>query len=201
VGYEIGRYLGHIHQIPLDEFGTLFAASPHNHEREKGYVLSQATEWLEACAKEELLPAETLDTLQQHLAGTDVLDRRRACLIHGNLGPANIVVERGATGYHVTGILDFTHALGGSPELDMSKLLAWYIKDSPSLQKGFLDGYTEVGELEAKFWERLVIYQVLVSLGALLAAHRQGQLEQEQIHRKQVDRFLDELYQQKSQQL
>ena len=101
----------------------------------------------------------------------------------------------------MTGILDFTHALGGSPELDMSKLLAWHIKDSPSLQKGFLDGYTEVGELEAKFWERLVIYQVLVSLGALLVAHQQGQLEQERIHRKQVNRFLDELYQQKSQQL
>jgi aminoglycoside phosphotransferase (APT) family kinase protein len=201
VGYEIGRYLGHIHQIPLDEFGALFATSPHNHEREKGYVLSQATEWLEACAKEELLPDETLDALQQRFAETDVLDRRRACLIHGNLGPANIVVERGATGYHVTGILDFTHALGGSPELDMSKLLAWHIKDSPSLQKGLLDGYTEVGELEARFWERLVLYQVLVSLGALLSAHRRDQLEQAQIHRKQVNRYLDELQQQKSQQL
>jgi aminoglycoside phosphotransferase (APT) family kinase protein len=193
IGYEMGRYLGHIHQIPLDEFGTLFAASSHSHSREKGYVLSQLAEWLETCATEDLLPKTTLDTIQHRFAGTDLLDRRRACLIHGNLAPGNIVVERGATGYHVTGITGFTDALGGSPELDMSKLLVWRLQNSPGFQKGFLDGYTEAGELGAKFWERLALYQMFVSLGSLCHAHQQGWPEQVQSYRSQVDRYLDEL--------
>jgi aminoglycoside phosphotransferase (APT) family kinase protein len=201
VGYEMGRYVGHIHQIPLDEFGPLFGSGPHNHQREKGYVLSQATEWLEACARDELLPAAVLDRLQHYFAGTDLLQRRRACLIHGDLSPADIIVERGATGYHVTGILDLTHAMGGSPELDMGKLLAWYIQDSPSLQKGFLDGYTEAGELGAKFWQRLVLYQAFASLEALLDAHQCGLIDQAQAYKDLLSRYVDELAQQATWQL
>jgi len=193
VGYEVGRYLGHIHQIPLDEFGALFAPSPHNHWSEKGYVLSQIAEWLEDCATEELLVQEPQEAIRQAFAETELLDRRRACLVHGDLVPANITVEQGATGYHVTGITGFSRAMGGSPELDIGWLFAQQAQHAPSFRKGFLDGYTEAGELGARFWDRLALYQVFACVDALLLAHRQQQIERVQQYRTQVNDYLGEI--------
>lgn len=195
VGYEVGRYLGHIHQIPLDEFGTLFAPGPHSHPSEKGFVLSQIAEWLEDSAKDELLLIEIRETIRQAFAETDLLDRRRACLVHGDMVPSNIVVERGVTGYHVTGITGFSGAVGGSPELDIGRLFAQQARQEPGFRKGFLDGYTEAGELGARFWDRLALYQVFVSVDGLLLAHRQRQLELVQQYRAQVSDYLGRLAQ------
>jgi aminoglycoside phosphotransferase (APT) family kinase protein len=193
VGYEVGRYLGHIHQIPLAEFGALFAPGPHNHLSEKGFVLSQIAEWLEECAREELLVQERLEAIRQAFMETDLLDRRRACLVHGDLVPANITVEQGATGYHVTGITGFSRAVGCSPELDIGWLFAQPFQDEPNFRKGFLDGYTEAGELGARFWDRLALYQVFACVGALLLAHRQQRFEGVKQYRTQIDDYLGQL--------
>jgi len=84
IGYEMGRYLGHIHQIPLDEFGELFVSDPQNHATEKGHVVAKVAEWLQMCDEESLLPIETSDTLHQLFAQTKLLNRRQACLLHGD---------------------------------------------------------------------------------------------------------------------
>jgi aminoglycoside phosphotransferase (APT) family kinase protein len=189
VVYETGRYLAHIHQIPLDKFGMLFVPGPHDHVREKGYVLAQAGQWLDACTQNELLTRDTVVALRQRFQDTEILDRRRPCLIHGDFGVDRVVVEHGQTGYHVTGILGFGQAQGGSPEFDVSTLFAWHYDRQPSLRKGFLDGYTESGELTARFWERLALYQAFVSLRNMLLAHQQNQVQQEQADREQILRY------------
>lgn len=167
IGYETGRYLSHIHQVPVDEFGTLFVRGPHNHPREKAYQLAQVGEWLVACTQNVLLPAETAAAFRRHLAETDLLNRRQACLIHGDLGPDKIMVEKEGTGYHVTGILGFDRAQGGSPEFDMAGLFNWPMAEAPSFQKSFLDGYAESGELPVHFWERLALYQAVFCLNKI----------------------------------
>jgi aminoglycoside phosphotransferase (APT) family kinase protein len=190
VGYEMGRYLAHIHQLSLDRFGALFLAGPYDHISEKGYVIAQARQWLEECAQAELLHKETLTALHQHFEETDLLHRRQACLIHGDFRVKNVLVERGATGHHVTGILGYTHALGCSPELDVSKLFAWDLQAAPSVQKGFLDGYADIGELSATFWERLSLYQSFICLQALPLAHHLGQAQLEQTCRERINQYV-----------
>jgi aminoglycoside phosphotransferase (APT) family kinase protein len=189
----MGRYLGHIHQIPLTEFGTLFVPGPHNDLSEKGFVLSQIAEWLEDITGQELLANERQEAIRQFFGETDLLDRRRPCLVHGNLVLANVVVERGATGHHVTGITDFSRSLGGSPELDIGRLFDQLLHGESTFRKGFLDGYTEAGELGARFWDRLVLYQAFISADALLLAHRQQRPEHVQHHRAQIGEYMDQL--------
>ena len=61
--------------------------------------------------------------------------------------------------------------------------------------QGFLDGYAEVGELGAKFWERLLLYQLFATLGALLDAHRRALVEQTQTYKRTLQKCMDELAQ------
>jgi aminoglycoside phosphotransferase (APT) family kinase protein len=191
VGYEMGRYLAHIHKLPLVRFGALFLPGPYDHVSEKGYILAQARQWLEECAQAELLDKEVSTALCRHFEETDLLVHRQACLIHGDFRVKNVLVEQGATGHHVTGILDYTHALGGSPELDVSTLFAWDLQTMPAVKKGFLDGYADIGELSARFWERLSLYQSFISLHGLLLAHQIEQEQMEQTCRERIRQYLD----------
>ncbi len=172
IGYEMGRYLGRIHQIPLDEFGDFFVPDPLSNVAEKGHFIARAAQCMERCARAGLLSEWLSGRLEEIFAQTSFLSRRRACLIHGGYREDNIIVEWGATGYHVTGVLDFEQARGGSPEQDMSALFLWSFADAPTLKKGFLDGYAESGRLDADFWERLRLYQALTCLESLATAHR-----------------------------
>ncbi len=172
IGYEMGRYLGRIHQIPLDEFGDFFAPDPLRNASEKGYFIARAAVCLERCAQNDLLNRWVVERLEKIFSQTTLLTRHRACLIHGGYREDNIIVEWGATGYHVTGVLDFERAQGGSPEQDMSALFLWSFAAVPAFQKGFLDGYAESGRLDANFWERLHLYQALTCLESLAAARR-----------------------------
>lgn len=191
VGYEMGRYLAHIHQLSLARFGALFLPGPYDHISEKGYVLAQTRQWLEECAQAELLDKEVSTALYRHFEETALLHRRQACLIHGDFRVKNVLVEPGATGHHVTGILNYTHALGGSPELDVSRLFSWDLQTTPAAQKGFLDGYADFGELSARFWERLSLYQSFISLHALLLAHQLEQVQLEQMCRERISQYVD----------
>ena len=190
VGYEMGRYLGHIHQLRLDRFGTLFEDGPHNHTREKAHLLSQAKDWLDKCAADSILSQATIEALEQSFTRTDLLDRRQACLVHGRFEPRHILLERGATGYHVTGIVDFTHARAGSPEQDMVLLLDPDFQQAPTFQKGFLDGYAESGELSATFWGRLKIYRLFAALERVLRAHKREQFDRVKTHAEHIDHYL-----------
>jgi Ser/Thr protein kinase RdoA (MazF antagonist) len=190
LGYEVGRYLAHIHQIPLDEFGELFSPGPFDSPQEKAYVLACANHLIDECAAETLLDERTSTALRTRFAEATILVRPRACLLHGDFHLGNVIAEQGATGYHVTGILDFAHAHSGSPEYDVGKLFADRAGERPALRKGFLDGYTEMGQLLPSFWQRLALYGALVSLEALLLAQQREKPEGEQMHRDRITEYL-----------
>jgi Ser/Thr protein kinase RdoA (MazF antagonist) len=190
VAYELGRYVAHLHQIPLDTFGCILSSGPHDRAREKDYVLSQVTDWLAQCEWTGLLAPETRSLLRRSFGDTDALDCQQACLTHAALSAQNVMVESGVTGYHVTGLLDLTHAQGAGPELDMAGLFAWDFRAVPAARKGFLDGYTEAGELSPRFWERLSLYQAFVSLETLLSAHRRGDTRLAQQAAEQIQSYV-----------
>jgi aminoglycoside phosphotransferase (APT) family kinase protein len=190
VGYEMGRYLGHIHQLSLDQFGCLFRDGPHNHVSEQAYIVAQAKEWIDRCAEVQALSEATLDALEKAFVHTDLLNRRQACLTHGEFALQHVMVEHGATGYHVTGILDFAHAQASGPELDMVLLLEPGFQEMPSFQKGFLDGYAESGELPAAFWDRLRLYGLFTSLFGLVRANEGNQTGRAKEYAEQIDYLL-----------
>jgi aminoglycoside phosphotransferase (APT) family kinase protein len=190
VGYEMGRYLGHIHQIPLEQFGEFYEPGSDTHAGEKQYLLARIDELLAGCAAHDLLPPEIEDRVRQRFLQTQVLNRSPACLIHGDYRLHNVVVEPGRAGYHVTGVLEFECAGGGSPEHDIGELFTWDIEGRVALQKGFLDGYAESAELYAQFWKRLGFYQVLAALAGLANAHARGRPEQVQHCRRRVEQYL-----------
>lgn len=171
VAYELGRYLAHLHQVPLELFGGLLEAGPHAHVREKAHVLSQASDWLQECEAEGLLTPGAAAELRNRFEQTAALDRQRPCLTHADLSARKVIVEPGHAGHHVTGLVGWARAQGGSPERDIAGLFAWDLTQSAA-QKGLLDGYTESAELPPHFWERLDLYEAFRSLEALLVAHR-----------------------------
>jgi aminoglycoside phosphotransferase (APT) family kinase protein len=183
IGYEMGRYLGFIHQIPLDEFGELFEADALNRVSEKGHILSKVAQYLDICDEDALLSGHGAAKIHALFAQTTFLNYRQARLLHGDYRPENVIVERGTTGYHVTGIIEFAYARGGSPELDMTKLFLWHFEGVPSFEKGFLDGYVESGELGTRFWDRLGLYRIFTCLECVVLARQKGRLELENQHR------------------
>jgi aminoglycoside phosphotransferase (APT) family kinase protein len=191
LGYEAGRYLAHVHTITLSRFGEIYAPGPSDHLREKGYLVAQATEWLDRCAQAQLLPEHSRSALYQRLAETDLLDRRQPCLTHGGLRARDIIVERGLTGRHVTGFTDFSAALGAAPELDMALLFGCDLTGAPEMQRGFLDGYVEAGDLGASFWERLALYQAFAALGKLVTVHHRGERDAVRLYLAQIERVLE----------
>ena len=174
VAYELGRYLAHLHQIPVELFGGLLKAGPHAHVREKAYVLSQAREWLQSCEGKGLLAADAAARLGERFEQTVVLDRQQPCLTHAELCARKVIVEPGQTGHHVTGLVGWARAQGGSPEHDIARLFVWDLSPESAAQKGLLDGYTESAELPPHFWERFDLYGILSSIEALLVADRTG---------------------------
>lgn len=186
IGYEMGRYLAHIHQIPLPSFGEFFDPDAARYANEKEYVIEQLRILLDECVIHNLVAQQDANKIEQLFEESSALDHHQACLIHGDYTEHNVIVERGTTtDYHVTGILDFKCATAGSLEQDMSKLFNDSFEKKPTFKKGFLDGYTDIKELGPLFWERIGLYRICTYLQDILA-HK----ENEPQHQQGVKRLL-----------
>ncbi len=174
IGYEMGRYLGHIHQIPLDAFGEFFDPALPRYPNEREFVFAQIRQLTGECTANKLLSEAQASAIRQAFEQANVFDRQRACLIHGNFVPPKIIVERGKSDYHISGLVGFEHALAASPEQDESQLFNWSFQGKPTLEKGFLDGYIEASELGAQFWPRIHFYRIYAYLQRILDTYRKN---------------------------
>ncbi len=190
VGYEMGRYLAKLHSIPLERFGQFSGNDPLALTSEKSYTVARVTEWLDICEENGLLDDSAIAALRHLVSQTPVLDRHKACFVHGNYHGGNINVQEGIAGFHVTGIFNFEHAQGWSPEWDMTRWLGYIFDDYPALAQGFLDGYTDIERLPDNFWDRLEIYRQVMNIYHLVCAHRTGNEPLLKTHQTRLYRFL-----------
>lgn len=190
VGYEAGRYLAKLHSIPLAKFGQFSGDDPSALTSEKGYTVARVAEWLDICEENGLLNDSAIVALRHLVGQTPVLDRQKACFVHGGYHGENINVQEGVAGFHVTGVFNFEHAQGWSPEWDMARLLGLVFDDYPALVQGFLDGYADTERLPDNFWDRFEIYQQAMNIYHIVCAHLTGNESSLKMHQARLYRFL-----------
>jgi len=190
-GYEMGRYLAKLHTIPLDKFGEFLGNDPESSASEKAYTLTRFTDWLGFCEEKSLLNSSAIAELYRLAGQTRALDRDKACFVHGNYHGGNISLEEGFGGFHVTGVFNFGHARGWSPEWDMACLAVHDLDDYPSCMKGFLDGYVDAARFPENFWERFVLYQLVANVRFTLDAYGQDDESLLNLYRARLYRSLE----------
>ncbi|UCC63104.1 MAG: phosphotransferase [Anaerolineae bacterium] len=126
------------------------------------------------------------------LARSGVLDRENACFVHGDYHCSNVNVEEGWGGFHVTGVFDFAHAQGWSPEWDMARLMGSLGEGYPALVRGFFDGYADTAGLPENLWPRLRLYRLVMQVGDLVRAYLAADEALLEGHQARLYRFLEE---------
>lgn len=190
VGYELGRYLAKLHTIPLARYGEYFGEDERASESEQAYTRARLNESLDGCRQNELLAPEVGDELQHLFQETVVLNREEPCLVHGDFKAADISVEEGYGGYHVTAFLNFENSVAWSPEWDMVQLFGYLFEDYAPLRESFLAGYRTASQLSEYFWGRLELYQLLFHLERMLRDHLRGETESVHLYREHLESFL-----------
>ncbi|HET6652155.1 MAG TPA: phosphotransferase [Nocardioides sp.] len=142
VGAELGAMLGRMAQMPLPRAGmvvdgdlsiepwTGFGDLAGWVEQQRG--TTALAEWPEP-AYQDL--QEVAARAQSHLDEVD-----RVCLVHSDVNPKNLLVDR-ATG-EVTGLLDWEFAHAGVPGTDLGNLLRF--DREPVFAEAVVDGYLRV---------------------------------------------------------
>ncbi len=191
VGYEMGRYLARLHLMSGERYGDYFVedslASPH----ERDDTLARVDSWLRECEDNHLLNPNMVETLRQTFERADFLDQEKPCLVHGDYHEGNVNVEKGAVAYHVTGFLGFEHSQAWSREWDMVRLFGHVFDHYPRLQEGFLSGYTESVELSERFWDRLRLYQLAVTIFQVQYGYHIGDADLTRDYQERLSRFLE----------
>jgi Ser/Thr protein kinase RdoA (MazF antagonist) len=175
VGYDMGRYAAKMHHVTASRFGEFLSPDPLAGPDEGQYVRARLERWLQPIQAHRLLEPTLVDRVRQQVDATPHLAYRTPCLVHGDYHEANVHVERGVVSCHVTGVFDFEHAQGWSPEWDLVKLYGHAFDAHPALSVGFLKGYTDTLPLPEPFAPRLHLYRLVGAVGYVAYFHRTGE--------------------------
>lgn len=197
VGYEMGRYLARLHVMTGERYGDYFVEDPLAHPRERDYTLARVDSWLKECEDHRLIQPNLIETLRQTFERADCLDQEKPCLVHGDYHEGNVRVEKGTVSYHVTGISGFEYSQAWSREWDMVKLFGHVFERYPVLQDGFLDGYTESVELSERFWDRLRLYQLAISVFQIQYGHSIGDADLTKDYQERLSPLLESILKEK----
>ena len=89
--------------------------------------------------------------------------KTKPCLLHKDYHASHIIADKGK----ISGIIDFEWAIAGHNELDIVKSCLWMFENKKDLEKIFLDGYKQYGEISKDFSKRRKLYEILTLLSSL----------------------------------
>jgi len=159
---QIGALLATVHEIAQPEFGYLTTElvdpEPHN----TAYMTRRfATKLAEFAARGG-------DQDVHRLASARVAERSGLfgrcagpVLCHNDLHEGNVLFEKTAAGWRLTGLIDVENAIAADPLLDLAKTVQHELSRSPVKFAGLLEGY---GPLPADGLARLALYRLYHAL-------------------------------------
>lgn len=173
--HEASRSLASDSRLPAGTLGTMLAASANTWAIQRRIIGHHAASfpeirrWLR-CGNRVIPVAE------ERLSTFGTRDER-AVVIHGDLWPIHMLIDDGASGHELTGVVGWTEVLGGSPMVDLAHLAVHASAWSAATAESILGAYTEVAPLSPE--ER----RILPVVAALDLVGRVGSL----LHRAFVD--------------
>lgn len=78
-----------------------------------------------------------------------------SCLVHGDFGGRNLLVQQVAENWSVAAVLDWEFAIAGSPLVDIGHFLCYECVSRPTVEPHFSNGYLKGGGTLPHGWRRL----------------------------------------------
>jgi aminoglycoside phosphotransferase (APT) family kinase protein len=146
--YGLGRRLGEVvqrvHRLACPRYGALGEQEPGAGGDERGYVLARLECDAQRCGELGLLDREAADAIVAWFEREFKPAGRKPALLHGGLGPGQILVRQSESGWRISALLGWGHALGWSPAWDhVTFLEAAGGARLFSLRVGYGNGYDE----------------------------------------------------------
>lgn len=172
---ELGGHLRRLHGVTGSGAGPLApgraeaAAPTGRHPSWAGYLGCRLEEHLAACHALGSLGASEAAEVRRSLMGAEWWDAGPVDrLLHGDAGPANLVVEtRGA----VAGLLDWEDAMVGDPVFELASCASFHPERRwPALFEGYLGRASLPASLAGRFWR----YSLRLALARTVARGRFG---------------------------
>jgi Ser/Thr protein kinase RdoA (MazF antagonist) len=160
--FELGKTLGKINSVKLDQFGWIHS--------DQEYVSSRSKSWKEVFFLMTI--NELLDLEQKKFSGLtpiirDYVDFNQNLLdieieprlLHNDFFEENILVHND----EISGVIDFEWAFAGHNEFELAKVVSQLLLDYPSHEykpeaKDFFRGYKEHGSISRDFEARRHLY-------------------------------------------
>jgi hypothetical protein len=141
VGKQLGQLMASIHQHTVPHYGSLIGAGQHSHAAWLSEKATQACDRLHDAGIATRAECGAVTTVVQ---STYTGDERAACLVHGQLAPADIWVLARGDEYRITAITGWHAAFGGRPAAEHVRLAdACAAELWQPLRIGYGDAYDE----------------------------------------------------------
>lgn len=143
--HEASRSLATDSRLPTGTLGTMLAASADTWAIQRRIIGHHAASfpeirrWLR-CGNRVIPVAE------ERLAASGTRDDR-SVVIHGDLWPIHMLIDEGASGRELSGVVGWSQVLGGSPMIDLAHLAVHASAWSAATAENILGAYTEVAPL------------------------------------------------------
>jgi fructosamine-3-kinase len=137
---------------------------------DKGYA-----SWVVECIREKLVracgynshtTASDCDWVESIIKATDgvLTEPEKPCMVLGDYGEHNVLVERPASGWRVSGVFDLMTAHFGDGEADLSLPLTDYLSQNRALADAFIQEYTQRVVVRPGFAARQQVYMLNLKL-------------------------------------
>jgi aminoglycoside phosphotransferase (APT) family kinase protein len=145
LGVEVGRVVATIAGVTFDRPGfftdadlTVDAQLPWSRQ-----LPDVVAAWLPKVPPDRLDPVTAAAWLELCVAHAPALTRidHQARLVHADVNPKNILVDRQDSGWQVTAMLDWEFSFSGSPYADAANMMRFGTDYPPAFLSGFRDGF------------------------------------------------------------